>query len=778
VKGVHFGGCSTGVSVSLSTSDDNVIGPDNVFFDNATGVFVTTNANGNTIKGSKFGTDATGATAHPGGGNATAISISGSNNIIGGASPPDRNIVSANTGTGITLGGTANIVRGNYVGTDAGGTTDLGNGFVGISVQSGSSHIIGGTLAGEGNLVSGNANANIAVSGGANSTLMTIAGNIVGPDINGTGALSNGAQGIAFFSGSNNTIGPGNVVSDNSFGVALSGSATFSNTIKGNMIGTDLTGTTGVPNSADGVNLQSSTHDNLVGGSVPADDNIVAFNTGDGVEVNGAAAVANSIRSNSIHDNSALEISLAGGNNGLAAPSIAWATAGGVSGDTCANCMVDVFSDDSSDAQFFEGSTTADGTGKYTLLTSLAGPNVTATNTNGAGNTSALSAAKVGLDPDTDGDGVANAFDNCPNAANQSQTDGDGDGDGDPCDNCPSTPNSNQDDSDGDGVGDLCDNCYSTDNGPAEALILGVGNQTDSDGDGVLGTDPPPGSSWGGDACDVDDDNDGVPDTLDVCRTLAEDYDGWEDGDTCPDTDNDGDGICDPGQTSVSCSGSDVGRYVWQNPLGATVDCRNVGEDFDAFHDSDGCPEPDNDYDNFPDSTDDCPATDTTAGPDGVADTGDEPVLYLTPVQTREDFDGVLDNDGCHDSPGDDYDLDGYSDEDEALKIGTNPGYSCGGNGWPSNTWDASPSTNKLDIQDIISFVAPVRRLDTSATGPSSARYNARWDLAPGPNSPFTNWINIIDLTTTLNGASPSPAYPPMFGGQRAFGKTCPLPPQ
>lgn len=57
---------------------------------------------------------------------------------------------------------------------------------------------------------------------------------------------------------------------------------------------------------------------------------------------------------------------------------------------------------------------------------------------------------------DTDGDGVADTTDNCPNTSNASQTDTDDDGIGDACDNCPTVANADQADTDGDGVGDLC----------------------------------------------------------------------------------------------------------------------------------------------------------------------------------------------------------------------------------------------------------------------------------------------------------------------------------
>ncbi len=79
-----------------------------------------------------------------------------------------------------------------------------------------------------------------------------------------------------------------------------------------------------------------------------------------------------------------------------------------------------------------------------------------------------------GAPVDTDGDGVPDDDDNCPNTPNPNQADGDGDGVGDACDNCPATPNADQADGDGDGVGDVCDAC------PADP-------ENDADGDGVCG---------------------------------------------------------------------------------------------------------------------------------------------------------------------------------------------------------------------------------------------------------------------------------------------------
>ncbi len=60
-------------------------------------------------------------------------------------------------------------------------------------------------------------------------------------------------------------------------------------------------------------------------------------------------------------------------------------------------------------------------------------------------------------DPDMDGDGIDNEFDNCPTVATADQTDSDADGVGDPCDNCVGTQNPLQRDQNEDGIGDMCD---------------------------------------------------------------------------------------------------------------------------------------------------------------------------------------------------------------------------------------------------------------------------------------------------------------------------------
>ncbi|KAB2901654.1 MAG: hypothetical protein F9K40_08375 [Kofleriaceae bacterium] len=65
--------------------------------------------------------------------------------------------------------------------------------------------------------------------------------------------------------------------------------------------------------------------------------------------------------------------------------------------------------------------------------------------------------AAIDASLDSDGDGVADASDNCPAVANTLQTDEDADGRGDACDGCPHLADAAGADGDADGVGDACD---------------------------------------------------------------------------------------------------------------------------------------------------------------------------------------------------------------------------------------------------------------------------------------------------------------------------------
>ena len=80
----------------------------------------------------------------------------------------DRNVISGNLFAGIELFGTAtlNLVYGNYIGLDATGTLDRGNDQEGIDLEFAGGNTIGGPLAGQRNIISGNGSDGIEIDGG------------------------------------------------------------------------------------------------------------------------------------------------------------------------------------------------------------------------------------------------------------------------------------------------------------------------------------------------------------------------------------------------------------------------------------------------------------------------------------------------------------------------------------------------------------------------------------------------------------------------------------
>jgi len=114
-----------------------------------------------------------------------------------------------------------------------------------------------------------------------------------------------------------------------------------------------------------------------------------------------------------------------------------------------------------------------------------------------------------------------------------------------------------------------------------------------------------------------------------------------------------------------------------------------------------------------------------------------------------------------------DTDGDGWNDAAE-LVIGTSPDLNCGAAGWPAELVAESAETSTLNIADLASFIAPVRRLDTSVGHPD---FDRRWDLKPG--SSFGEDINVEDISALVSGSS---GFPPMFGGQKALGLSCAVP--
>ncbi len=279
----------------------------------------------NVVEGNLIGTDASGTVDLGNNGSGVVINFNETSSRIGGTTPAARNVISGNNRIGVegSNHGKFNQVQGNFIGTDITGTQDLGNGDTGVSLGIGdidsSGTVIGGTVAGARNIISGNGFFGVNV---ARQSGLFIQGNYIGTDVTGTVAIGNGAGGISFFVSGNIMIGgdddddgmldgivharnvisgnPGNGISAQTFVGQGSSSGIL---VLGNFIGTQADGISplgnGSPSPFVGHGISGSPLSSQVGGTAPGAGNVIAFNTGIGVSVgNPMPILGNTIFSN------------------------------------------------------------------------------------------------------------------------------------------------------------------------------------------------------------------------------------------------------------------------------------------------------------------------------------------------------------------------------------------------------------------------------------------------------------------------------------------------
>ncbi len=216
---------------------------------------------------------------------------------------------------GIYLFGFADTqIEGNFIGVDVDGVTPAGNRGYGIRSTAGGARI-GGPAPAQRNVISDNQTGGIYLQ---NSGSQIIQGNYLGTDASGTQPLGNMGPAILLTNpnASNNQIGgsdpgAGNIIAGshgtgiNDYGLFLNNC--FNNTIAGNFIGTDYSGSRHLGNALGGIFLTNAPGCS-VGGTNAGAGNTIAFNGGPGVWVLWAT---NTVLGNSIFENAGLGIDLA-----------------------------------------------------------------------------------------------------------------------------------------------------------------------------------------------------------------------------------------------------------------------------------------------------------------------------------------------------------------------------------------------------------------------------------------------------------------------------------
>jgi len=267
-------------------------------------------ATNNTIAGCWLGLDYTGTNTAPNALQGILIFDGASGNFVGGTNALARNVLSGNTQYGVLISGTntaGNVILGNYIGTDAGGSLMVSNALGGVFLADGTSrNIIGGTNAGAGNVISGNLGNGILIRG-SNVVNNTVLGNYIGTDATGMNALPNTVAGVTIDTGSSSNLiggtvaGARNVISGNilnyDYGVIIAGPGTSGNLVEGNYIGLGANGVTAVPNYF-GMMCSGGATTNTFGGTVAGARNIISGNSSYGMMVKDSGTSGNVVEGN------------------------------------------------------------------------------------------------------------------------------------------------------------------------------------------------------------------------------------------------------------------------------------------------------------------------------------------------------------------------------------------------------------------------------------------------------------------------------------------------
>ncbi|MHB8646480.1 MAG: beta strand repeat-containing protein [Thermomicrobiales bacterium] len=397
ISGNHINGVT--VDGSQGTSVSNVI----------LGNFIGTNPTGTAAVPNGFGVYIAAAD-----GNTVGGSAAGAGNVISGNTSNGVTIDAHRSTDGSVGSAQFNVVQGNFIGTNAAGTAALGNGL-GVYVTSGKSNTIATNV-----IAASTSNGVTLDGNSSSTTANVIQGNYIGTNAAGSAALGNGFGLYIVNADHNtiggNGAGQGNIISGSSAtGVLITGIGGTGNTLAGNLIGTDATGNVALGNNGYGVKIYGS-NSNTIGGFDAASGNVVANTNGDGVAIIAVPAVAtangDSILSNRIFANTGASINLVNGaNDGLNAPVLTsvpvtpgapptLAATGTVANAPNAQLRIDLFGNPTatSQARVFLGTATVgtDGAGNFATPSSFtydaSNHFITATATNTAnGDTSPIS---------------------------------------------------------------------------------------------------------------------------------------------------------------------------------------------------------------------------------------------------------------------------------------------------------------------------------------------------------------------------------------------------
>ncbi len=249
--GIFLDSSSSGTTIGGSTA-----GAGNVVSGNTQRAILVNASNNNAISGNYIGTDRTGLVALGNGvsGGYSSVMLQGGStgNVVGGNTANHRNVIAASGWAGVAIISSAsNTVENNYIGTNLAGSAALGNAVGGVLINGAAAT---GNIVST-NVISGNSGNGVLIQNAASGN--SLLGNIIGLNASGTGQIAN-TNGVRIENASSNTIGgttasARNVISGNANdGVYITGASATGNLVQGNYIGTNVAGTAAIANGAMG----------------------------------------------------------------------------------------------------------------------------------------------------------------------------------------------------------------------------------------------------------------------------------------------------------------------------------------------------------------------------------------------------------------------------------------------------------------------------------------------------------------------------------------------
>ena len=242
------------------------------------------------VGGNIIGLDATGSLDRGNSGSGVLIP-SGSGSDVGFTVTDGTtygNVISGNASVGILLQSDGHSVVGNTIGLSQDESTAIPN-SIGLFLEVSNNTIGPPTMGEASNVIAGNNQEGVRVGRAAQTSANNnlIQGNYIGT-ASSSGVFPN-TDGIQIEFGSDNTIS-GNVIGGNNLGIRIAGSSAR-NVVTGNRVGVRMSGDN-VGNAAGGIQVSASfteaTDANVIGGATLSDANIVGFNSGYGISVEGA----------------------------------------------------------------------------------------------------------------------------------------------------------------------------------------------------------------------------------------------------------------------------------------------------------------------------------------------------------------------------------------------------------------------------------------------------------------------------------------------------------